>query len=382
MKGIADFLVVLIAAVVFLGFLFLVTEVPLGGEGSKSGVSRTDIVSFGQTYLGFTSSDVSRSVYFDDMVVGQQSTKSLKNVIELEVSKGLFADTKQVMNIEIPQEILSESVGAKIIFDISNTNQYGALVVVFNGKEVFNENVPTGHYEVIIPKNSLKADNDLVAYATGPGAKFWASTVYVLRNFSFDIVTESKQSLFFNVFPEEMDIWNTGVMNFQIARSSNENSKLIISINGKEIYNQFPTRNQLELDVKDIRPGTNVLSFKSEDGYFSLQNLYLNVILWKNKTLGVSKSFILSESQYNELNSSYMKGVAQVVINRVIKPSSLEIKFKAGSDKSIFITSLKERENINATFDYTYLRPGNNTITLATDGAIDVSSADLWFENA
>ncbi len=382
MKGVADFLVVMIAAMLFLGFLFLVTEVPLGREGSKSGVSRTDIVSFGQTYLGFTSSDVSRSVYFDDMVVGQQSTKSLKNVIELEVSNGLFSDAKQEMNIDIPQEILSEAVGAKIIFDVSDTNQYGELVIVFNGKEVFNRNAPTGRYEVIIPKNSLKADNGLVVYATGPGAKFWASTVYALKNFGFNAITESKQTLFFNVFPEEIDIWNTGVMNFQVGRSSGENSKLVISINGKEIYNQFPTRNQLELGARDIRPGTNVLSFKSENGYFGLQNLYLNVILWKNKTLGVSKSFILSESQYNELNSSYMRGVAQVVINRVIKPSSLEVKFKAGSERSVFITSLKEREKINATFDYSYLRPGNNTITLATDGAIDVSSADLWFERA
>ncbi len=382
MKGVADFLIVLVAAVLFLGFLFLVTEVRLGDWGAKAGVSRSDVVSFGQVYLGFTSSDIARSVYFDDMVVGQQSLKSLKSAIELEVSKGMFSDARQEISIEIPQETLSDAVGGKIIFDVSNTNQYGELVVVFNGMELFNKNVPTGRYEISVSKNSLKPENTLVIYATGPGAKFWASTVYALRDFSFNVVIESKQVLFFNVFPEEIDIWNTGVMNFQVAKASNEDSKLIASINGKEIYNRFPTTTQLELGVRDIRPGANVLSFKSENGYFNLQNLYLNVILWKNKTLGVSKSFVLSQSQYGEFNRTDMKGVVQIIINRIVKPSALEIKFKAGSEKSIFITNLKEREAINATFDYTYLRPGNNIVTLSTDGAIDVSSADLWFERA
>ncbi|MFH1106177.1 MAG: hypothetical protein V1731_03150 [Candidatus Aenigmatarchaeota archaeon] len=382
MKGVADFLIVLVAAVLFLGVLFLVTEVRLGDWGSKTGVARSDVVSFGQVYLGFTSSDIARSVYFDDMVVGQQSLKSLKNAIELEISKGMFSDARQEISIEIPQETLSDAVGGKIIFDVSNTNQYGELVIVFNGKELFNKNVPTGRYEISIPKNSMKTENILIVYATGPGAKFWASTVYVLRDFSFNAVIESKQALFFNVFSEEIDIWNTGVMNFQVAKASSENSKLIASINGKEIYNKFPTATQLELGVRDIRPGTNVLTFKSENGYFNLQNLYLNVILWKNKTLGVSKSFVLSESQYGEFNRTDMRGVVQITINRIVKPSALEIKFKANSEKSVFITNLKEREAINATFDYTYLRPGNNIVTLSTDGAIDVSSADLWFERA
>lgn len=382
-----SFAVLLIAAVLFLGFLFLGTSAMdaqygglFGKPAKRPAAIRIDLTSFPQFFLGFTTEDKARTINYDDFALGAESTMKVKEVLEQEISEGLFSRNALSLDVALDLSTVSDAAGAAVSFEVVNTNNYGNLVVSWNGKDYYNDKPATGKITVKLPKESLKSENTLSIKSTGPGARFWASSVYSLKNVRLDVVTVSKRTLFLEVFPEEISTWSSGVLNFRRADYSTQKGVIKAYANGKLVYNSFPNEaDRIEIGPDDIRPGTNMVRLESQDGVFSLKNVFLNVFLWKNRTTGVTKSFMLGADDLMLLNRSGYSGVVQISLGEVLKAAPMEIRFRSGkSTKSVFITELKDR--INATFGADQVSEGNNTLTFATDGSMRVESVDVFIQ--
>ncbi len=379
-----SFAVVLISAVLLLGFLFMATSLDLGGLGGGKAVkpsqgAKIDLASMSSFFIGFTKEDKARTVNYDSFTVGAASSLKVKEVLEQEVSNGLFSSNELNLDITLHPASVSDAASGLVSFDVADTNNYGNLVVLWNGKEYFNEQPAVSKVSVKLPKESLKGPNKLTIKSTGPGARFWAASVYALKNVKFETITIGKRSLFFDVFPEEIPAWSSGVINFNRDEfSAAEN--LMVAVNGKIVYDRFPRETDtVEMGPDEIRSGTNVLTFESRNATFSLKNIFLNVFLWRNRTAGVSKYFQIGPGEMLLLNSSGYTGVVQISVGNVLKAAPLEVKFsnKRGSN-SVFITEL--RNKVNATFGTNQVMEGSNNITMLTDGSMGIDSVEIFLQ--
>ncbi len=379
-----SFAVVLISAVLLLGFLFLATSLDLGMLGGGKAVrqgqgAKIDLASMSSFFVGFTKEDKARTVNYDAFTVGAVSSLKVKEVLEQDISNGLFSANELNLDVALHPASVSEAASGSVSFDVADTNNYGNLVVQWNGKEYFNGQPAVGKVSVKLPKESLKESNKLAIKSTGPGARFWAASVYALKNVRFEIVTIGKRSLFFDVFPEEIPSWSLGVINFNRDEFSTAGD-LAVSVNGKTLYDRFPRETDtIEIGPTEIRPGTNVLAFESRNATFSLKNVFLNVFLWRNRTAGVSKYFQIGPDEMFLMNSSGYTGVVQISVGKVLKAAPLEVKFsnRHGSN-SVFITELKDK--VNATFGPSQVTEGNNNITMLTDGSMGIDSVEIFLQ--
>ncbi|MBI1971967.1 MAG: hypothetical protein HYS53_01560 [Candidatus Aenigmarchaeota archaeon] len=378
-----SFAVLLVAAALFLGFLFMGTYLAdlqyAGQAGKKISSVRIDLTSFPQFFIGFTKEDKARTVNYDDFALGEESSMRIKEVLEQTISSGLFSSEVLSLDLPLNPPTVAEATGAMLSFEVADANDYGNLVVAWNGKDYYNEKPATGKVLIKLPKESLKNENRLEIKSAGPGARFWAASVYLLKNITLDVLTVSKRTIFFEVFPEEVSSWSSGVLNFRRAGYSSQDGIIKAYANGRLVYNSFPKETDIiQIGPDDIRPGTNSLKFES-DQVFSLKNVFLNVFLWKNRTTGITKSFLLSADDLTLLNRSGYYGVVQIKLGEVLKAAPLEVRFRGNkTTKSVFITELKD--NINATFGADQVGEGNNTLTFATDGSMRVDSVEVFIQ--
>lgn len=376
-----SFAVLLIMSLLFLGILFLGTSLMEGIPGGNvvQKASKIDVASMSQFFLGFTKEDKARTINYDSFVIGANSSMKARGVLVQDIANGLFSYKDLSLDIDLQPATVTEAVAGSVSLEITSTNNYGDLVVSWNGKEYYNDKPAVGKVAVNIPKESIKESNILIVKSTGPGARFWASSFYALQNVHFDVITKSKRSLFFDVFPEEIPAWSSGVLNFRMADYSTAAGKLKASINGKDIYSRFPKQtDSIEIGPTDIRSGKNVITLES-DSTFSLSNVFLNVFLWRNRTVGVSTSFKLNGDDLFLLNSSKFSGVVEINVGSVLKPAPIEIRFNSSRGvKSVFVTELKD--TVDAKFGADQVNEGNNTMTLLSDGSMEIKSVDIFLQ--
>ncbi len=376
-----SFAVLLVMSLLFLGILFLGTSLMEGIPGGKivQKASKIDIASMPQFFIGFTKEDKARTVNYDAFVLGADSAMNVREVLKQDIENGLFSYKDLSIDINLQPATVTEAVSGSLSFEVVSTNNYGDLTVSWNGKEYYNDRPAVGKVAVVIPKEAIKESNKLAIKSTGPGARFWASSFYGLQNVRIDMITKTKRSLFFDVFPEEIPAWSLGVLNFRRSDYSSAAGTLKASVNGKTIYSRFPKQtDSVEMGVPEVRTGKNVITLESE-GTFSLSDVFLNVFLWRNRTPGVSTSFVLSGDDMFLLNSSKFSGVVEINVGTMLKPAPIEVRFNSSRGlKSIFVTELKEK--IDAKFDADEVNEGNNTLTLLTDGSMEIKSVDIFFQ--
>ena len=106
---------------------------------------------------------------------------------ELDSKSGVSAVNGYFTNAEVTLVGILSSEKLGIITDgyiqliVEEANQAGNLVVVFNGKELYNQ--PAGLGELLIPisKEAFGRSNSVVIRAGSPGWKFWMNTIYKFR---------------------------------------------------------------------------------------------------------------------------------------------------------------------------------------------------------
>jgi hypothetical protein len=145
------------------------------------------ISSFSPGQVGFVEDFAARTIDLRTFTVGEDQTESLRSWPQMELGTSLFGGNVEGEVVEVPDYLMETARGVRLSFNVQDTNNYGNLVIKWNGFEVFSEAASERQHEVFIPREDIRGSNSIEVSATGPGLFFWASmsTLNMVRQGSF-----------------------------------------------------------------------------------------------------------------------------------------------------------------------------------------------------
>ncbi len=177
---------------------------------------------------------------FGDFSVSYFSRKEkIASKTDFEVSRSYFSNYPSTL-VAIVDKFENIKLG-RISLVIGETNSEGNLAISFNGKNIFNEKAREGKMEFLVEKEEIKSSNTIKLEAGLPGWKFWMSTVYRIKELSFEVEYEGinfKESTF-SLKQYEIENYKWGKITFQLKNRTGTGN-LIIKLNDEEIYNGIP----------------------------------------------------------------------------------------------------------------------------------------------
>lgn len=177
----------------------------------------------------------------DFSVIYTAGTETLDSKEDIEVSGGyLSTHSKNLVGV-LTEKKLEMVEDGYIQLIVDETNNAGNLIVSFNDKDVFNENVGAGEILVPIEKSLIKRSNTVKISAGMPGWMFWMSTVYRIRSASFVVNYEGILSKDFPFSLDDNEI--TNFARFQLSGKINctpSRPEMQIKINNQIVYSERP----------------------------------------------------------------------------------------------------------------------------------------------
>ncbi len=370
LKGVEEFVYVLAAAIIVLlvlGLIFAWVPIP-----SAESIKIAEFSGIGT--IGYIPSEPSRTEALGSFVVGQTQTETLKSVPQVYVSAGLFGSGYESYDIEIPDYMLDAAENVKIGFKVYNTNQYGNLVIRWNGLEVFNEKAGLTDYSVTISSDYLEEDNTLEIFCTGPGFAFWASTVYLLHDFEAELEYGPATMIPFQLTQAELGSLNRIGLSF----IGTADCLLSIDVNGNGIYTSKPSgveEAEFSTSTVPLNTGNNIISFSTVTGTANLQNVMLDIYLATNLVTR-TRDFNLTDIQYMYLQQDTMQGKIEYSIDEVGAQGSLEVRLNG----HVLNTPIPEEGENMVYFDSSEAQEGDNTLSFTGTGQFEIGDVTVWLE--
>ncbi len=323
----------IIIAVVLIILLAVSAYFPYYPEGVPADIRV--IHEFSAGTIGYSENYVSRVQDFGSFGVGLPQLENLKSVPRMEITAGLFGLSSERFTVLVPSHILEWLKSGEITFTVDDTNQYGNLVITWNGAELYNEMADTGKHTVTVLPSQIKEENGMEIAAQGPGVMFWAATIYNIRDFKMNAEYGPAKFLDFAVSQDELESLDRFDLSWFTASRL---GTLVVKVNGEGIYSAEPERQDsveftdTGLQTASIIPGDNRLTFLAVDGSFELQDVILKTYVSKNQRV-MRERFELTESQLNSLKA---KGsVVRMYVEDVERPGRLQIKLNEQSAGSV-----------------------------------------------
>jgi len=230
--------------------------------------------------------------------------------------KNLIYARKTIINHEesiFPFSVSDLSNTQDLVLNFKVTNVEGRLVVQLNGETIFNAPVESGmSVPVVLPKNMLHNDNQLVFGASSPGLAFWSTNEVSLEEAKVVAeVTNLEGQYSKNVFllsETEKRNLDRIVLKFQPECNYGEAGKLRITLNNNEIYNALPdcalAMVPIEIAPNLVNQNENTLVFQVEKGRYILSHVSVDT---KLKELDFpTYYFTLSHERYCDIqNGTY-----------------------------------------------------------------------------
>ena len=118
-----------------------------------------------------------RHIDFGDLSVGYIPTDTiLQEKEEVIIKKGIFFRSQELVldfsGVDVTKAYLT--------FELDNTNNYGDLIITLNDRLINSTIVNTGVYVVVMDK--LNETNSLKISTENSGLRFWAPTMYILKD--------------------------------------------------------------------------------------------------------------------------------------------------------------------------------------------------------
>jgi hypothetical protein len=369
MKGVEDFVWVLIAAIVILLALSLLSGTYIAPVPAN--------VSYITTFsnlgsVGFLAELPAHIYSLDGLSIGIDQKENLKFFDNLQIESSWFGTQKADLVIAIPNWAKSWQKGVKISFDVSQTNKYGRLFIRWNGAEVFGQIANPRAYEIVIPKENIFDENKLEIGADGPGLMFWATTVYQLKAISIDLIYGPAKIVPFELTGPELEAFSKGSLSFYGWGDGN----LSIKINGVEIYNKMPSGpdgvNFSMLNVP-INLGQNIVSLYVPNGSVRLENTKLELWILTEK-IEREKTFNITESQWTALAGG--KGRIEFDVADIMRGGSIKIELNGNA---LAVPEVKKGINI-VQFSSSQANKGLNKIKFSATGAFDIGDVRIGIE--
>jgi hypothetical protein len=367
-----DFIGALIVIFVILGLLMIASVYfPYYPEGVPAEIRV--VHSFSGGTVGYTENYVSRVQNFGDFAVGVPQDYELKRAPKMEITAGLFGESKEEFDIIVPDYVIDWIKGGLIIFTVTDANKYNDLVILWNGAEVYREKAYEGEHEVDIFPSQIKGQNTLTVKALGPGLAFWAATAYSISDFTVTASYGPAKFLDFAVSQDELETLDTFELLWYTAQRRGE---LGIEVNGEEIY-RGPAERDGKVLFKDsdltevtIRPGDNRLIFKAYNGSFELDDVILNTHVSMAKKV-IRERFDLDEGDITTLKEKGL--LLKFYVESMDKAGTINFRI---NEERVGSTSGKEGWN-NVKLGTDYLESGSNWLEISSNGAFDIGEASI-----
>ncbi|UCF09028.1 MAG: hypothetical protein JSW28_04910, partial [Thermoplasmata archaeon] len=276
--------------------------------------------------IGYSENYVSRTQEYGSFSVGVAQQHGLKSLARLDITAGLFGSSSEKFTISVPDYVVEWKKGGKIAFTVDNTNEYGNLLIKWNGAELYNKRASEGVHSIDIAPPLIKPENTLEISAQGPGLLFWAATVYEINDFVVNAEYGPAKFLDFEVTQDELESLNKFELKWY---TTTRRGKLIVKVNGVQVYMDEPARQETVTFTDtspvsiQISPGKNRLTMIAVNGSFELNDVLMNTYISKNQRT-VKERFELTGEQVNMIKAS--GGVARIYVNEIERPGELWVK--------------------------------------------------------
>ncbi|MEM7824458.1 MAG: hypothetical protein QXO27_00590 [Candidatus Aenigmatarchaeota archaeon] len=173
-------------------------------------------------------------------VKGSETLASKEN---LEITKGVFSESKEAFSVVFPAEKLAILTGAHLELFIVDTNKRGNLIVEFNGQELYNKKTDVGKVVIPLDKSLLNTTNIISVRTTGPSVfQFWSKAFYKIEKLNLvinfrDISEREKE---FELMPNEIQNFHHFVLQARVKEYSTPMQELFIKINNQLVFADRP----------------------------------------------------------------------------------------------------------------------------------------------
>jgi len=366
-----SFVYVLIAAIIVLVVaLAFFASIPPGGIGLV-----TSVENFTLGGVGFTGESMIMQNY-GTFGVGDVSTDTLKKTPQIQVSSSYFGSQNGNMEVNLLNAYVPVSRQVIITYRVHDAAAYGNLVIKWNGLELYNGKASKGVQTLHVAHEYINEHNSLQIYCEGPGIFFWASTVYVLRDFQVDLDYGNMKLLPFTLSAKEVETFKNGALEFNNMYGGT--GRLFVKLNGQTIFSGTPGSSEsAKFDMftgVGISPGNNMIALSTEEGTFRLSNVVLKIFV-STDNLVKERAFSLSKEQYDLFIQGY-QGKIEFKVNRIMKQGSLSIKL---NEKELNVPTVREGVN-SVIFTGQEAQEGSNTLVFSGTGGWDIGEVDIGLE--
>ena len=279
--------------------------------------------------------------------------------------------TNEVANFNFNVPSLENSESFLLSFNINAAK--GNLIISLNGEDIFNSPILEGNVQPIkLPKNLLKDVNELIFSSSSPGLAFWATNEANLDQIKIvadvtSVEAQSSKNIFLVSETEKKNIEKV-ILKFQPNCNQEDVGKLIISINGNEIYNALPECDlkmvPIEFSADLVYQGENEVIFSTNKGTYLLSHILIKSDL---KELDFpTYYFELSQEQYESVKDNNLRVRLEMNFVDLIVNKEGEVIFNGHSDH--FDT--KEISYVADSSDD--IVKGNNAIKIQPKKTLDV----------
>ncbi|MBI3033215.1 hypothetical protein HYY69_07095 [Candidatus Woesearchaeota archaeon] len=174
-----------------------------------------------------------------------------------------------------------------VLLSAQVTKSRGRLMLSLNDKTIFDG--PVKNLQPIpLDKGLLKPENKLSISVSSVGWEFWASNEYQLQNLLVSgQYTDVAQQASKNSFTiSDTEKYNLETVQLEFFPDCTELSvgKLDIFINNQNIYGSIPActqMNVIEFSPEVLTPGSNIIVFGTQKGFYTLQQIKVHTRLKK-----------------------------------------------------------------------------------------------------
>lgn len=224
--------------------------------------------------------------------------------------KSLFSE--EIGRFTFPVTDLEHAENLLLAFEVKDIA--GNLKISLNGEEVYNGLPAVGNIPPInLPQHLLQEANELAFMLSSPGIAFWStnkaslSKVKVVGDIT-DISAQSSSNIFLVSETEKSNLEKV-VLRFQPACKFTEVGPLIITVNGRELYNAVPDCDlemiPIEFSPDLVHIGENELVFRATKGTYVLSHVQIKSEL--EEVDFPTYYFDLSEEDYQDLQSDDLR---------------------------------------------------------------------------
>jgi len=177
-----------------------------------------------------------------------------------EISNGIFSKEEKRIGFAVsnPEDVSEAFIDLKV----SQTNFYGRMIILVNGKEIYSDYPPVGEKLIGIDTSLLKKDNILEIKAESSGWRIWAPTIYDFSSvITVDYIGKKTKSFDFELSDLEFD----NMVKARVVVFGNRlgPGNLNVLVNGVKVYSGVTTVYK-DFSTDALREGNNTIDFYTE----------------------------------------------------------------------------------------------------------------------